>query len=81
MGFLKLFLSLLIQASSTMLIVYCILSWFISRDSQIWRWVASIVEPMLDPIRRIMPVAASLDFSPIVLMLLLQFLQRVVNSL
>ncbi len=35
-----------------------------------------VTEPALQPIRRILPTLSGLDFSPLVLLILLQFLQR-----
>ena len=81
MGFINLFLTLLIQAVSTLLLLYCILSWFVPPDSQIRIWVGSIVDPLLNPIRRVMPDMGMMDFSPIVLMLLLQFIARLLSRM
>ena len=78
MGFVRLFLSMFVQASSTLLLIYCVMSWFVPYDSKIRMWVASIVDPMLDPIRRFMPDSGRLDFSPIVLMVILQLIQRLI---
>ncbi len=80
MGFVRLFLSMFVQASSTLLLIYCVMSWFVPYDSKIRMWVASIVDPMLDPIRRFMPDSGRLDFSPIVLMVILQLIQRLISG-
>ena len=81
MGFVRVFLSMFVQASSTLLLIYCVMSWFVPYDSKIRIWIASIVDPMLDPIRRVMPDFGRVDFSPIVLMILLQVLQRLINNM
>ena len=81
MGFLRIFLSLLINATSTLLILYCILSWFIAPDHPIRQWLGSIIDPMLNPIRSILPGFGMLDLSPIILMLILQFLQNFISRL
>lgn len=81
MGFLRIFLSLLINATSTVLILYCILSWFMAPDHPIRQWLGSIIDPILDPIRRIIPGIGMIDISPIILMLILQFLQNFINRL
>ncbi|HWI53205.1 MAG TPA: YggT family protein [Symbiobacteriaceae bacterium] len=48
-------------------------SWFFSIDEMIWR----ATEPMLAPIRNILPTGGmGFDFSPIILLLLIQFLGR-----
>ncbi len=81
MGFLKIFLSLLINATSSLLLIYCIMSWFVSPDFPLRRWLDGFMNQLLDPIRRIMPDFGMFDFSPIVLMLILQLLQRFVNRM
>jgi YggT family protein len=74
----------------TLVIVSAILSWLVAFDVinlrnrlayNIVRTLDAIVEPILRPIRRIMPNLGGVDISPIILLLLLGFLQRVVNNL
>ena len=43
--------------------------------SAIWRVTSAITEPLLSPIRRILPPLGGMDFSPIVLLLLIGFVQ------
>lgn len=43
---------------------------------QIFHGINSLVEPMLAPIRRILPTAGGLDFSPLVLIILVIFLRK-----
>ncbi len=81
MGFLKIFLSLLINATSSLLLIYCIMSWFVSPDFPLRQWLDGFMNQLLDPIRKIMPDFGMFDFSPIVLMLILQLLQRFVNRM
>jgi YggT family protein len=45
------------------------------------RALDSVVEPMLVPIRRIVPLAGGLDFSPAILIILIQILGRVLVTL
>ena len=59
------------------LVVYALVSWF--PDLRRGRWVsylAAIVEPVLAPIRRIVPPIGGLDLAFLILILLLQFLIR-----
>ena len=81
MGFLKLFLSLFVNITSTLLIIYCVMSWFVPPDFSVRRWLDGLMDQMLDPIRRILPSFGMFDLSPIVLMLLLQLLQGFVSGL
>ncbi len=74
--------SSLLQLYIVVIFVRVILSWFpISPDSPIaavYRFVYAITEPVLGPIRRVMPGVGfggmGLDFSPIIVLLGLQIL-------
>lgn len=58
-----------------------ILSYFMDPYHPIRRGVDNIVQPMLDPIRRIVPTLGMLDFSPLVLILLIQLIKSLLVSL
>jgi YggT family protein len=45
------------------------------------RAIDSVVEPMLAPIRRIVPLVGMLDFSPLVLIILIQLLSNILIRL
>ncbi len=81
MEFLKIFVSLFINVTSTLLLIYCVMSWFVPPDFPLRRWLDGLMDQMLDPIRRIIPGLGMFDISPIILMLILQFIQRIINSL
>ena len=71
----------LIMAAWIALFVRVILSWFpISRENPIVSVVFQITDPMLAPIRRVMPSTGMLDLSPLVLFFLLYFLRILVNA-
>lgn len=61
--------------------VSVILSYFMDPYHPIRRGVDNIVEPMLAPIRRIVPLVGMLDFSPLVLILLIQLVARLLIAL
>lgn len=54
--------------------VSVILSYFMDPYHPVRRGVDRIVEPMLSPIRRIVPLVGMLDFSPLVLIILIQLI-------
>lgn len=55
--------------------IRAILSWFqMDPRSPLIQALNSITEPIIEPIRRIMPRIAMMDFSPLVAILLIQFL-------
>jgi YggT family protein len=68
-----------------MVLVSVILSYFMDPYHPVRRFLDSIVEPMLAPIRRIVPLVGMLDFSPLVLIVLIQLignlLTRLISSL
>ena len=58
-----------------------ILSYFMDPYHPIRRGVDNIVGPMLAPIRRVVPTVGMLDFSPLVLILLIQLIKSLLVSL
>ncbi len=57
-----------------MLILWIFLSYFMDHYHPVYRFLDSIIEPMLRPIRRMLPTFGGFDFSPLVLILLVQLL-------
>jgi len=56
-----------------LLLVRCVISWMRpSHYHPLVRWVENVTEPMLSPIRRVLPPwkTAGLDFSPAIVMFL-----------
>lgn len=58
-----------------------ILSYFLSPYHPVRETLDRIVEPMLAPIRNIMPYMGGIDFSPIVLILVVQLVGSLLISL
>jgi YggT family protein len=58
-----------------------ILSYFMDPYHPIRRGVDNIVQPMLAPIRRVVPTVGMLDFSALVLILLIQLVKSLLVSL
>jgi YggT family protein len=48
---------------------------------QVYRSINALLEPVLGPIRRLMPDTGAIDFSPLVLILLLQILMIVLTNI
>lgn len=66
------------------IIVMAVMSWLLAFDvinmrndfvRSVWNGVNALTEPGLRPIRRILPPIGGMDISPIVLLLLLSFIQ------
>lgn len=47
----------------------------------VWTAINAILDPILRPIRRIMPATGAIDFSPMVLIILLQIVMIVLSRL
>ena len=70
-----------VLAISWLLIAYIVLSYFMDRNHPVKRTIDGIVEPMLAPIRRILPSTGMFDLSPLVLIILLQVIEYILRSL
>jgi YggT family protein len=55
-----------------------IVSWVLDPFHPIRRFTGSIVQPMLDPIRRFVPPVSGIDLSPLVLLIVLDIARRLV---
>ena len=73
--------NILVSLIWLLVIVHVALSYFMSPYHPIREMVDRLVSPMLDPIRRIMPVTGGLDFSPVVLLILVQILGSLLKTL
>lgn len=69
------------QALIILIIISVILSYVMDPYHPVRRWIDSIVEPLLRPIRRVLPPLAGLDFSPLVLIILIQLIANVIIRL
>lgn len=79
-GFLIYFINLLAQVITLLVIVKVVLSYFMSPYHPIRETIDRIVNPLLNPIRRVMPSTGMLDFSPLVLLVLMQIVRSVLIS-
>jgi YggT family protein len=75
------FVSLFVPVFSGVLLLRVILSYFMRPESKLMEALASFTEPVLAPIRTILPASGGLDFAPLVAILLLQALQTLVVQL
>jgi YggT family protein len=76
------FVEMLVYALTTVIFLYAIFSFFVPRggDNPIMRVLGSIAEPMLGPLRRVLPSMGMLDLSPMVAIILLQVVGSIVTS-
>lgn len=86
------FLNLIIRVLdfySYVIIATAIMSWLLAFDvinfrndfvRTIWNFLNAMTEPLLRPIRRILPNLGGIDVSPIILLLLLMFVQELIKE-
>ena len=77
--FLEAFVNVLAQALVLAIFVRVIMSWVPMRlplalNELVW----NVTEPVLAPIRRYLPIAGGMDFSPLVALLLIQILASII---
>lgn len=76
------FISNIIQIYSIILIIYALLSWFPGApESALGQMVHRLVEPFLSLFKKLPLQFAGLDFTVLVAILLLNFLERLVAQL
>jgi len=62
-------------------IIHIILGYFLSPYHPARQFTARLFEPLLDPIRRLLPQTGMLDFSPLVLIILVQLVEMLLLGL
>ncbi len=66
-------LALLLEVYSWVVLVSVIGSW-VQSDNAVFRFADQLTEPVLDPIRKVVPAVGGLDLSPLILLIGLRFL-------
>jgi len=77
MAFLFNFIRVLCEALTVAIIFRAILSWFSPRPTNMLAVISyRLTEPLLAPLRRIIPRAGMIDFTPLAAIILLQLISR-----
>jgi len=71
----------IIQLIILVVIIQAILSYFVAPYHPARRTIDGLVNPLLNPIRRLLPQTGNLDFSPMVLVVLLWVLDWILRGL
>lgn len=72
------FLITIFQVFTWVVLIHVLLSWFLSPDHPLRMTLSRIVEPFLQPIRNLIPPMGMFDFSPVVLLIVLQLIQQLI---
>jgi YggT family protein len=72
-----------LNAYLILMLIYAVVSWIPSLRGRWTDYLAMVIEPLLQPLRRIIPPMGGLDLSFLVLILAIQFLLRplIINSI
>ncbi len=76
------FVSILVQVLTTAIFLRAILSWFVppGSDNAIIRFLRDVTEPVVSPLRRVLPQMGALDLAPLVAMVVLQLVGGLAES-
>ncbi len=74
-------ISMLANLLIILIFVWVIVSWILSPYHPLREALDRLVEPMLAPIRRVVPMVGMLDLSPMILMVLIELMSRLLISL
>jgi YggT family protein len=76
--FFQVFLTFFFVALWLLILARVLLSWVNPRfEGAIPRWIYETTEPLLAPIRRVLPQTGMIDFSPLILLILVGIIARV----
>jgi len=79
---LAMMIELFIQLYSLVILARVLMSWVnIDPYSPLARTIFNLTEPVLAPVRNLLPPAAGLDFSPIIVLVLLQVIGRMLVTM
>ena len=74
-------ISLTANVLTILVFVWVIASWILAPYHPVREALDRIVEPLLAPIRRLLPSTGPVDFSPMILMIVIIVAARILNSL
>ena len=78
--FLRTFLELLVAAVWVLVVARVVVSWVDPGCRHVWsRRIVVMTEPLLGPIRRLLPSTGMIDLSPFVVLLVLSLLLRLLS--
>lgn len=79
--YLRIFVDVLFNVLIFAILIDALISWFpIAPDHPIARLLDDITEPILAPLRRVVPRLGMFDITPIVAMFVLEILQNIIDS-
>ncbi len=74
-------ISLLATLLTILIILWVIVSWILPPYHPLREALDRVVDPMLAPIRRVMPATGMIDLSPMILIIVIELIARILTSL
>ncbi len=74
-------IEILCTVLTTIILLRVIVSWYISPTNAFFRFLRWLTEPILAPLRRVIPRLGSFDFSPLVAVVLIQLIYHLLARL
>ncbi len=72
---------LLVQFLAFAIFARAILSWFpIDKNGPVFQFLAAVTDPILEPLRRVIPPVGMLDLTPMIAMFLLFFVGQILAT-
>jgi YggT family protein len=71
----------IVSVLSLIVIIYTLLRFFLSPYHPVMNALSRVIEPILKPIRKYVPLIGGLDFSPVILIIAIQILGSVLAAL
>lgn len=79
MDFFRQTLNIFIDLFITLIFLRVVLSWMVQERGPLMNFLIQCTEPILKPVRGLLPRVGMFDFSPIVLVILLDVLRKLIN--
>lgn len=71
-------IQLIFRLFTLIIIVDILVSFFLPPYNRFRQILDNIVNPLLDPIRRVVPPISNLDFSPVILLVAIQIIENII---
>jgi YggT family protein len=75
------YIDVFVWAFTGILLVRIILSYVAAPTNKLFQLAVDVTEPLLSPLRAVMPKTPGIDFSPVALFFILQILQQIAHRL
>ncbi|HUI88835.1 MAG TPA: YggT family protein [Anaerolineales bacterium] len=75
------FIHVVAQVLMLLVIVSAVLSYFMSPYHPLRQAIDRVVDPLLGPIRRVVPTVGGFDFSPLILIILIGLIDQILTNI